>query len=118
MCRLVNKSCIQYKSGFVGEGGNVDGSFGHGFKFSSQTYWALLGMAVVSQIAGHTSYNWALKWFSSSLVAVSLLGEPIGSTIMAYFFFGEGLTVTKVLGGGVILAGIYLAATSAGKKMG
>jgi len=78
--------------------------------FSTQTYWAFIGMAVISQVVGHTSYNWSLRWFSSSLVAVSLLGEPIGSSILAYFIFGEELTMVKLAGGGLILVGIYLAA--------
>ena len=80
----------------------------HGF--NTQTYGAFIGMAVISQVVGHTSYNWSLKWFSSSLVAVCLLGEPIVSSILAYFMFDEGLTMMKLAGGGLILGGIYLAA--------
>jgi len=78
--------------------------------FSSTTYAAFAGMALISQIIGHTSYNWALKWFSASLIAVSLLGEPIGATILAYIIFAETLTWTKLIGGSLILAAIYLAA--------
>ena len=78
--------------------------------FSSGTYAAFAGMAFVSQVIGHTSYNWALKWFSASLIAVSLLGEPIGATILAYIIFDERLTWTKLVGGSLILAAIYLAA--------
>ena len=78
--------------------------------FSTGTYAAFAAMALISQIIGHSSYNWALKWFSASLIAVSLLGEPIGATILAYIIFAEGLTWAKSLGGGLILAGIYLAA--------
>ena len=78
--------------------------------FSMGTYTAFAGMALISQIIGHSSYNWALKWFSASLIAVSLLGEPIGATILAYIIFAEGLTWAKSIGGGLILAGIYLAA--------
>ena len=78
--------------------------------FSSGTYAAFAGMALISQIIGHTSYNWALKWFSASLIAVSLLGEPIGATILAYIIFDERLTWTKLVGGSLILAAIYLAA--------
>jgi drug/metabolite transporter (DMT)-like permease len=78
--------------------------------FSSGTYAAFAGMALISQIIGHTSYNWALKWFSASLIAVSLLGEPIGATILAYIIFAETLTWTKFVGGSLILAAIYLAA--------
>ena len=78
--------------------------------FTPQTWGALLGIAVVPQILGHSTYNWALRWVTASLVAVSLLGEPIMATIMAYFLFGEGLTWAKIVGGGLILLGIYLAA--------
>jgi drug/metabolite transporter (DMT)-like permease len=83
--------------------------------FSPGTYGALIGMALISQIIGHTSYNWALKWFSASLIAVSLLGEPIGATILAYVIFDEGLTWTKFIGGFLILAAIYLAARGENK---
>ncbi len=82
------------------------------FGFSTQTYAVFLAMAVIPQIIGHSSYNWALKWFSASFVAVSLLGEPVGSTLLVYLFLGEGLTWGRVLGGTLILAAIYLAARS------
>ncbi len=74
-------------------------------------------MALVSQLIGHTSYNWALKWFSAGLIAISLLGEPIGSTILAYIIFGEGLTWTKIIGGALILSAIYIAAVSEKKNV-
>ena len=77
--------------------------------FSSRTYAAFAGMALISQIIGHSSYNWALRWFSTGLIAVSLLGEPIGATILAYLLFDEGLTWAKAAGGLLILSAIYLA---------
>jgi len=77
--------------------------------FSGRTYAAFAGMALISQIIGHSSYNWALRWFSTGLIAVSLLGEPIGATILAYLLFDEGLTWAKALGGLLILSAIYLA---------
>lgn len=80
--------------------------------FSHGTVTAFFGMALISQILGHSTYNWALRWLSAGLIAVSLLGEPIGSTILAYFIFDEGLTVYKVVGGVIILSAIYLAASS------
>jgi drug/metabolite transporter (DMT)-like permease len=78
--------------------------------FSAPTWACLWGLALVAQLVGHTSYNWALKWFSATLIAVSLLGEPIGATALAYFLFGEGLTAGKVAGGLCILSAIYLVA--------
>ena len=82
--------------------------------YSTQTVAAFWAMALISQIIGHSSYNWSLKWFSTSLVAVSLLGEPIGSTLLAYIIFDEELTWMKFIGGLFILSAIYIAAS--GKK--
>lgn len=76
--------------------------------FSGETVAAFWAMALIPQLIGHTSYNWSLRWLSAGTIAVSLLGEPIGSTILAYLLFGEGLTWAKVIGGGLILAAIYL----------
>jgi drug/metabolite transporter (DMT)-like permease len=78
--------------------------------YSTQTVAAFWAMAIISQIIGHSSYNWALKWFSAGFVAVALLGEPIGATILAYVIFDEGLTWTKFIGGLFILSAIYMAA--------
>ena len=78
--------------------------------YSAETVVAFWAMALISQILGHSSYNWALKWFSTGFIAVALLGEPIGSTILAYLLFDEGLTWTKFIGGLFILSAIYTAA--------
>ena len=48
------------------------------------------------------------------MVAVSLLGEPVCGTLMAYIIFDEGLNSFKIIGGVLILSAIYLAA--AGEK--
>lgn len=79
--------------------------------YSTQTVAAFWAMALISQVIGHSSYNWALKWFSTGFIAVVLLGEPIGSTILAYIIFDEGLTWTKFAGGVFILSSIYIAAS-------
>jgi drug/metabolite transporter (DMT)-like permease len=73
-------------------------------------------MALIPQLIGHTSYNWSLKWFSANMIAISLLGEPIVSTILAYVLFDESLTWAKVIGGGLILSAIRLAAAGEREK--
>ena len=88
----------------------LSGSAYSGFQMS--TWAAFLGLAVVSQIIGHTSYNWALKWFSANMIAISLLGEPILASLMAWRLFDEPLTTAKLLGGALILIGIYAAASA------
>lgn len=84
--------------------------------FSTRTVSAFWAMALIPQLIGHTSYNWSLKWFSAATIAVSLLGEPIGSTILAYFLFDEGLTPYKITGGALILLAIYLAGRGETRK--
>ena len=79
--------------------------------FNAGTWGALLGMALVSQHLGHSSYNWAMKYFSAGFIAVCLLGEPVLGSLLAWWLFGEALTWGKAAGGVLILAGIYLAAT-------
>lgn len=79
--------------------------------FNAKTWGALFGMALVSQHLGHSSYNWAMKYFSAGFIAVCLLGEPVLGSLLAWWLLGEALTWGKALGGAIILAGIYLAAT-------
>jgi drug/metabolite transporter (DMT)-like permease len=80
--------------------------------FSTHTYATFWAMAIITQLIGHSSYNWALKWLSTTLIAISLLGEPIGSTILAYIIFNEGLTGSKIIGGVLILSAICISAAS------
>jgi drug/metabolite transporter (DMT)-like permease len=76
--------------------------------FRGETYLYLLLVAIGPQLIGHTTFNWALKYLPASTVAVLILGEPIGSTFLAYLFFKEGLTLLKGGGAAIILTGIYL----------
>jgi drug/metabolite transporter (DMT)-like permease len=70
--------------------------------------WFVL-LALVPQLVGHTSFNWALRYLPASFVSVTLLGEPIGSTILAVLFLQETPGWLKIGGAVLILAGIYLA---------
>jgi drug/metabolite transporter (DMT)-like permease len=79
------------------------------FGYSSSTYVFLFLLAIVPQLIGHTTFNWALKYLPASMVAITILGEPIGSTVLAYFILGEGLTTWKILGGISIFIGILIA---------
>ncbi len=76
--------------------------------FSPGTWLSLAAMALIAQLVGHTSYNYALKWVSPGMVAVSLLGEPVLASLMAYFLFDEQMGAAKLVGGAMILAAIYL----------
>lgn len=73
--------------------------------------WALfLGMALGPGLLGHTLINWALKYVESSVVSVTLLGEPVGSALLAVVLFAEVPGIATVVGGIVVLLGIFVTA--------
>ena len=76
----------------------------------TMAYLWLLLLALVPQLFGHSIFNWALKYVPASFVSVTLLGEPIGSTILAFIIFQETPGAFKIAGAVLILIGIWLAA--------
>lgn len=77
--------------------------------YESTTYLWLLLLGLVPQLIGHSSFNWALARLPATFVAVATLGEPVGSTVLAYFLLGETPTILKTLGATLIFAGIVAA---------
>lgn len=77
--------------------------------YPPHTYIWILLLALVPQLIGHSTYNWALRYMPAALVSITTLGEPIGSAVLAYFILSEAPTLLTILGGVLILAGIYLA---------
>jgi len=78
-----------------------------GYKTSSYTYMLL--MAIFPQLIGHSTFNWALKYLKSSIVAMAKMGEPIFATILAYFFFAEIVNFTQMIGICLIFIAIFIA---------
>jgi drug/metabolite transporter (DMT)-like permease len=72
-------------------------------------YLLLLGLAVGPQLLGHTAFNYALGTLSATFVAVALLGEPVGSAILAALIFRESVAPLQIAGIGLLLVGILLA---------
>jgi len=80
------------------------------YQLSTKDYGIILLMALVSGVFGHTLYNWSLEYVRASVASVFLLGEPIGSSLLAYAipWIHQQPSSFTILGGGIILAGIYL----------
>ena len=64
-------------------------------------------LAIFSTILGHSIFSWCLKYFSPSFVSASKLCEPVVAAILAGILFGEGLKTLQVVGGILILGGVY-----------
>jgi drug/metabolite transporter (DMT)-like permease len=86
------------------------------FGYEPKTYAWILLLAVVPQLIGHSTFNWALKHMPATFVAVSTLGEPLGSAVLAIIILNEFPSPVVLLGGILILAGITLAASQQNKS--
>ncbi len=77
-----------------------------------QREWILfLALAIVPMILGHTVYNWTLRYVSALLVSMSILGEPILSSVLAVVLLNEVPSAWVIAGGALVLLGIYLVAS-------
>lgn len=84
--------------------------FRESFDYRSGTnllYFLLL--AIVPTLIGHSLYNYLLKYVTAYTVGISILGEPVGASIWAFFIFGQRPTETVYWGGAFILCGVLWA---------
>lgn len=79
------------------------------FNWQPMSYVWILLLAFIPQLIGHSTYNWALAYLPAVLVSIVTLGEPIGSSILAYFILDESPTILTIIGGLLILTGIFFA---------
>ena len=76
------------------------------FDYSAHTWWSFIGLAFIATILGQTLFNWLLKWLSTSVISMSILGETVGTCILAYFILDEVITVQQGIGIALILIGL------------
>ncbi|MDX2100047.1 MAG: DMT family transporter [Leptolyngbyaceae cyanobacterium bins.59] len=77
--------------------------------YPGAVYGYVLLMAIVPQLIGHTSFNWAVRWVSPTLVTLTILFEPVFASLLGYFLFREVPKPLVLVGAGVILAGVAIA---------
>jgi drug/metabolite transporter (DMT)-like permease len=78
--------------------------------YSLLAWSCLVALALGPQLIGHTAFNWSLRHLSATFVALAILGEPVGSAILAWLIFEERFAPLQLAGFGLLLAGIYLGA--------
>nr|WP_315862778.1 DMT family transporter [Trichothermofontia sichuanensis] len=72
-------------------------------------YICIILMAILSQVIGHTSCNWAVRWISPTVVALALLLEPVGASLLAWMIFQEVPGPLVFIGAMILLLGIAIA---------
>ncbi|WP_082652100.1 DMT family transporter [Gorillibacterium timonense] len=76
--------------------------------YASRDWGMFFLLAAVPTLFGHYLFNWLLKYLRASTVSMSILGEPVGSTILAYFLLDESVTILQGSAGFLLLAGVWL----------
>lgn len=76
--------------------------------YSTQTWWAMLGLIAGPQLLGHTFINFALRAIDATRVSVTIMAEPVIAIALAFFLFDETPSWLAYPGGLAILIGIYL----------
>jgi len=77
--------------------------------YSATTYLMFVLLALLPQILGHLSINWALGFVPATLVAIAVLGEPVGAAALAFVILNESPTFTQIGGSILILSGVFVA---------
>ena len=76
--------------------------------FDPRAYAWIAALALIPQLIGHTSFNWALGHLPTTYATIPALGEPVGATLLAVLLLNESLTTLTVVGGILTLGGILL----------
>ena len=78
------------------------------FSVSPQELPWFFFLALVPTVVGHNIFYYLVKTLSATTVAAAPLGEPLISSVGAYFFFGEDVGFLVFLGGAITLLGVFV----------
>jgi len=84
--------------------------------YDQNTWLAFLGIAFVATICGQFLFNVLLKWLPATFITMSILGESVGTCILAWFILHEVLSLRQMVGIVVILGGLLIFFMNQNKK--
>ena len=76
--------------------------------FTGYTRWdwtVFLLLAIVPTVS-HVINNWLLNYVNATTISMSILGEPVGASILAFFLLGEKLNAMQIIGSMLVLFGV------------
>ena len=85
--------------------------------YDAISWGGIFGMALISQMLGHTGINAALQFFPTSTVAFSTLLEPIFAAVLGKIFLSEGLSLQTLLGSVVVLLSLAVVLREQGREV-
>jgi len=76
--------------------------------YSVQTIASFAALGLVTQVLGYVSVGYALGHLPASLVAPTMVGQPVMTALLAIPLLGETLMPVQWIGGAAVLLGIVL----------
>ena len=76
--------------------------------FGADAWTFIILLALIPQLIGHTSLNWALGHLRVVTVGLAILGEPLLATLYAIPVLGETPPIGVLVGGPLIVVGVAL----------
>ncbi len=69
--------------------------------------WGIFVLLAVVPTISHLINNWLLNYVNATTISMSILGEPVGATILAAIILGESLVASQIAGGLIVLVGVF-----------
>lgn len=76
--------------------------------YSTHAWLSLIGLGVVSQVGGYLAITYALGHLPATVTSVGLLGQAPLTAVLAIPLLGEPLSASQIIGGLLVLTGIYV----------
>lgn len=76
--------------------------------YSTDQYISLAALGIISHVIGWMSINYALGHLAAPIASVSLLSQPVITAIASVPLLGEPLSLYQIVGGALVLVGIYI----------
>lgn len=89
----------------------------HLYPYESSDWLYFLLLAIVPTLLGHSLFNGALKWLSTTTISMAILFEPVGAAFLAYITLAETIKLSQVIGGLIIILSISLYLVDVSKRV-
>lgn len=76
--------------------------------YPKEEWYLFILLAIVPTLLGHSLFNWAIEWVSTTKISMAILFEPVGAAILAYYLFNETVSAAQLVGALFILIGLSL----------
>lgn len=88
------------------------------YPFGIEDWGYFLLLAILPNLLGHSLFNWALKWISTTVISMAVLFEPVGATFLAYIILSEKVYLSQLAGGTIIIISVFLFIVNVRKEGG